>query len=78
MSKDEVNRRKAAWTPEKRAALSAYKKAHPAGNRSAEWWAANPQFKAEQLARMEAGRERKRQEREAAAAEAGGDRGDGS
>lgn len=65
MSKEhKVDGRKlpSAWPPERRARFSAYKKAHPTGNRDPAWWAANPQQRAKALARLKAGHERKSQE----------------
>lgn len=59
MKRDELAKRNAAikeaWTPERRAALSAYRKAHPIGNRSKEWWDTHPEAKEATLARLRAG-----------------------
>lgn len=66
MNKDQLARRntalKSAWTPEKRAAASAFRKAHPQGNRDPRWWDAHPEAKLKLLERIAAAYERKLRE----------------
>jgi hypothetical protein len=54
------NGKRAPWSDESRQRMRELRLAHPQGNRSKEWWAAHPEYKAQVVARMWAGLRRRK------------------